>query len=77
MIQRKRHWVEYGNRKYQIRANVHTIGGYSAHADQQNLVDFVKGMQRPPGDIVLVHGEDDAKEVLRDRLTHERLPVRD
>jgi metallo-beta-lactamase family protein len=44
-----------------IRAGVFTIGGYSAHADQKNLVQFVKGMRNKPEEIRLVHGDDSAK----------------
>ncbi len=58
------------------RAKVHTIGGYSAHADQQNLLDFVAGIEQPPGEVVLVHGEDDAKRALHAKLAEHGLTVR-
>lgn len=45
-----------GERKA-IKANVHTLAGYSAHADQQGLVDWVASMPEKPGTIKLVHGE--------------------
>jgi len=67
-IQAKRSEVELDGRSYPIRANVHTLGGYSAHADQKNLLDYVQQMPHPPGEIVLVHGEPDAKRALRGRL---------
>ncbi len=54
--------------RYTIRAGVETIGGYSAHADQQGLVEFVRGMEQKPVDIRLVHGEEKAKAVLRTEL---------
>ncbi len=48
---------------YPVRASVHTIGGLSAHADQQDLVDWYSAFEgRPP--VYLVHGEDDAREPL-------------
>ncbi len=40
-----------------IRAVVHTISGYSAHADQQDLIQFVMGMERKPSEIRIVHGD--------------------
>ncbi|MNJ17672.1 Ribonuclease [compost metagenome] len=54
---------------YEIKARVATLGGYSAHADQKGLVEFVAGMQEWPERIVLVHGERRAKEVLAQALT--------
>jgi len=37
---------------------------YSAHADQNMLVNWVKSMPKPPGEIRLVHGETKAKQAL-------------
>jgi metallo-beta-lactamase family protein len=51
-----------------IRAQVHTIAGYSAHADARNLADFVRRMRHPPAEIRLVHGEEGAREALATRL---------
>ncbi len=51
--------------KYQVNAQVHTISGYSAHADQKNLIDFVTRMRRKPQEIRIVHGDDDAKGELK------------
>ncbi|OGW37133.1 MAG: MBL fold hydrolase [Nitrospirae bacterium GWC2_56_14] len=51
-----------------IRAQIHTITGYSAHADQQNLVDFVRAMPEKPRLIKLVHGEPAARRSLAEKL---------
>ena len=51
-----------------IRAQIHTISGYSAHADQQNLVDFVRAMPEKPRLIKLVHGEPTARRSLAEKL---------
>lgn len=61
----------------EIRADVHTISGYSAHADQQNLIDFVTGMEQLPGEVVLVHGEKTPKRILSEKLTELGVNVRD
>lgn len=61
-------WVELDGERYTIRARVETIGGYSAHADQQGLVSFVKGMRRRPHEIRLVHGDTGAKRALKEAL---------
>ena len=52
-----------------IRVNAarHTVGGLSAHAGQSGLMDWYAGVEgRPP--VVLVHGEDDAREALAKAL---------
>lgn len=54
-----------------IRAGVHSIGGYSAHADQRNLVDFVKGIREKPRLVRLVHGEPHARLALAIKLREE------
>jgi metallo-beta-lactamase family protein len=61
-------WVELEGTRYTIRAGVHTISGYSAHADQQNLVGFVSRMRRQPKEVRLVHGDQDARQALAVRL---------
>ena len=53
---------------YPVRASVHTTGGLSAHADQQDLVDWYRNFEtRPP--LYLVHGEPKAQEALARVLT--------
>ncbi len=64
-------YVELDGQRVGIRAGVHTLGGYSAHADQRGLVRFITGMRHWPGEIRLVHGEPQAKEALRQALEHE------
>jgi Predicted exonuclease of the beta-lactamase fold involved in RNA processing len=61
-------WVELDNERFTIRARVETIGGYSAHADQQGLVNFVKRIKHKPREIRLVHGGKGAKQALKEAL---------
>lgn len=60
--------MELDGRRYDIYAAVHSIGGYSAHADQAGLVGFVTGMEQWPKEIRLVHGDEGAKGSLREAL---------
>ena len=66
-------YVILDGERHHIRAQVHSIGGYSAHADQQNLIDFVTGIPQAPTQIRLVHGDPDAKQALQ-RALQQRLP---
>ncbi|PAU82448.1 MBL fold hydrolase [Halovibrio salipaludis] len=47
-----------------IRAGVHRLTGYSAHAGQSDLVRFMEGIEEGPSEIRLVHGDPDAKQAL-------------
>ncbi|MEO1617087.1 MAG: MBL fold metallo-hydrolase [Planctomycetota bacterium] len=75
-IQAGRETVTLDGKQYRLRADVHTISGYSAHADQSDLIRFVSGMQNAPGEIVLVHGEDAPKRELAKRLERDGFNVR-
>ncbi len=61
-------FVELDNKRYNINAGVYTLSGYSAHADQKDLLRFVSRMRNPPEEIVIVHGDDEAKQALKAKL---------
>ena len=61
-------YVDLDGERIDIRARVHTLSGYSAHADQAGLVRFVTGMRRWPAEVRLIHGDDDARRALASRL---------
>ena len=53
--------------KIRVKAKIHTIGGLSAHTDQQGLIDWYSNFKsRPP--VFLVHGEASTMEILRQKL---------
>ena len=57
---------EYAN----IRAKVIGIESFSAHADQNGLLNWLKGFQTSP--IVLVtHGDDDSRQILTTKITQQ------
>ncbi|MDZ7901010.1 MAG: MBL fold metallo-hydrolase RNA specificity domain-containing protein [Rheinheimera sp.] len=61
-------FVELDDHQYQINAEVLKVSGYSAHADQQDLLNFVSGIMQKPKQIRIVHGEEAAKLELRNKL---------
>jgi len=61
-------YVRLDGRRYDIRAGVHTLGGYSAHADQSDLIGFVARMRVQPRQVILVHGDHGAKQALQSAL---------
>jgi metallo-beta-lactamase family protein len=51
-------YVELDGERVDIRAGIHTLSGYSAHADRDDLTRFVTRMRHLPEEVRLVHGED-------------------
>ena len=45
-----------------VGAEIHNLEGFSGHADQKGLLDWLGGFQVKPKQIFLVHGELDSKE---------------
>lgn len=60
-----------GNDEIQVNAAIHTLGGFSAHASQSQLIDWVNHFKQPHPELYLIHGEDDAKQALQQRLKKE------
>jgi metallo-beta-lactamase family protein len=67
-ILNKGQWVQLDGKRFEIRAAIHQFSGYSAHADQADLIRFVEGFEQRPARIRLVHGEDHAKATLAQEL---------
>lgn len=65
--------VTIGGKSTAVRAQVHSLSGYSAHADQADLLRFVRGIRRGAKEVVLVHGEAGAKRALRGKLSSQQL----
>ena len=58
-------YVDIDGERIDIRAGIHSVSGYSAHADQAGLVRFVTGMRHWPKEVRLIHGDDEARTALR------------
>jgi len=64
-----------GGDEIAVKAAIHTLGGFSAHASQSQLIDWVKHFSQPRPRLYLIHGEADAKLALQQRLTYENWPA--
>jgi len=49
-------------------AEVQAIGSYSAHADQKQLLNFIKKIAKPPKQVFIVQGESKPAEVLKNLI---------
>ena len=54
-----------------VNAEIVYIDGYSGHADQRLLMNFVGEFKEKPKKIFLVHGEEEAQNVLKSKIEEE------
>ena len=54
-----------------VNARVEYIEGYSGHADQEWLMNFIYSFITKPKHIFLVHGEEESQEILKNKILEE------
>jgi metallo-beta-lactamase family protein len=55
----------------QVRARIDKLNALSAHADQQEIMTWLRGFKAPPKRTYIVHGEPPAQAALRDKIVSE------
>lgn len=69
-------YVDIDQQRIHIKAQIHTLGGYSAHADQAGLLDFIGSAAGPVRAVRLTHGEPAAQRELRHKIRERfKIPV--
>ena len=58
-----------------VRASIHTMGGFSAHADQNGLLEWLGTMAASRPRTIITHGEDRARKAFSD-LVHSRFGLK-
>ena len=66
-------WID--GQQTQVNAFIHTMSGYSAHADQADLLRFIEGIAEKPKQIHLIHGEPETKQAFAVKLRSARYKV--
>jgi metallo-beta-lactamase family protein len=51
-----------------VNAEIHNLEGFSGHADREGLMDWISGFRQEPEMIFLVHGEQEPKRSLAERI---------
>ncbi len=51
-----------------VKAKIHTLGGFSAHASQSQLLDWANHLSKSKPELFLIHGEQEAKSALADQF---------
>jgi metallo-beta-lactamase family protein len=67
-IVEKRPWVTIHGQRVAVRAAVHTLGGFSAHAGQKDLLAWFGAMAGSRPEVFLVHGEDGPRRALAEEI---------
>ncbi len=68
--------VKIFGEEFSVNARIEYIEGYSGHADQQWLLNFVYSFIKKPKHIFLVHGEPNGQLVLKDKIIENtKIPV--
>ena len=68
----KRPEVKIFGETYQLRAQVETINGLSAHADRSELLEWTRRLAKRPSHTFIVHGEEEASVALAETLQKEQ-----
>jgi metallo-beta-lactamase family protein len=71
ILQGAEHVRLYGE-QHDVIARIEKVNGMSAHADRNELLKWLKGLQTPPEKVFVIHGEDRATEAFAERI-HDRL----
>ncbi len=53
-----------------VRAHIITIGGFSAHADQKAILDWLRGFKAPPRQTFITHGEPKSSQALEKEINN-------
>jgi metallo-beta-lactamase family protein len=64
-----------GGDEIAVNATIHTLGGFSAHASQSQLLDWAGHFRKPYPRLFLVHGEPEAKSALRNCFSEKSWPA--
>ena len=63
--------VRLFGQEVEVRARIDKLNALSAHADQGEIMQWLRGFKSPPKRTFIVHGEPPAQAVLRDKIVEE------
>jgi len=68
--------VKIFGEEFAVNARVEYIEGYSGHADQEGLMNFIYSFVNKPKHIFLVHGEPESQDIFKQKVEDEtNIPV--
>ena len=66
------HEIKFFGRYFPVKARVKRIESLSAHADQQDLLDWLSEIKNIPEEVFLIHGEQTALDAFRVKIQKEK-----
>ena len=63
--------VEFLGKQITVKARIEDNRAYSAHADQRDLLNWLKSFKRKPKTVYIVHGEEEAQTALSEKIREE------
>lgn len=63
--------VKIYNEEIAVKAKIYTINGFSSHADQPVLIDWLKGSLDKLQTVYLIHGEKEVMKAFKDKLKND------
>ena len=67
-LQEGAHEIKIYGKYYPVKAKIAALQGLSAHADQSELLNWLRGIKNKPEEVFIVHGEAQAADVLRVKI---------
>ncbi|ARV07119.1 MBL fold metallo-hydrolase [Polaribacter sp. SA4-10] len=67
-LQEGAHEIRFYGKYYPVKAAVKTLEGLSAHADQQDLINWMRNIKNIPEKVYLIHGEPTALDAFRVKI---------
>jgi metallo-beta-lactamase family protein len=64
------HEIRFYGKYYSVKATIKSIESLSAHADQQELLNWMSSIKNIPEKVYLIHGEPSALDAFRVKIKH-------
>ncbi|MDP1086587.1 MBL fold metallo-hydrolase RNA specificity domain-containing protein, partial [Klebsiella pneumoniae] len=54
-----------------VNAEIHVLEGFSGHADQEEIIQWLRNFKKRPKKVFLIHGEQDSLDTISDLIQRE------
>jgi metallo-beta-lactamase family protein len=61
-------WINIYGEEILIQSEIVTINGFSAHADQNELLEWIKPMKKSIKAVFLIHGEEEKQKIFKEKI---------
>ncbi|MCL4322152.1 MAG: MBL fold metallo-hydrolase [Deltaproteobacteria bacterium] len=75
LIVEKEKEVNILGERFKVNAQIYTINGFSSHADQNELMEWITAVKVKPQKVCLIHGDEDVMKVYKSKLVEKGFNV--